>query len=272
MTDYEDRLVAMLADLRGNEAITVYDAEEGPLATWLAGPEHALEVIGKVADLALAPSMAGNFHRYGDLSCYWRATEDTTLGGETGLNHLVNACVGWVPHHVSEADWPASERGYRGLVGNVSEVYGPEAEAGAGADDDDDDEEGGLIELVLHGFDGTARTGDGAIAGFRAEDGVVLDASGHPEIWYSVNTSGTLVRLDLSYPEYLETLLLTRGLHGWQYLFADPHDPGFPEYFRLNIGPHLDFIARAFPHDDFSALRARYEAFTRAREEDRPGL
>ncbi|MFI6289616.1 hypothetical protein ACIBCM_33610 [Streptomyces sp. NPDC051018] len=79
--------------------------------------------------------------------------------------------------------------------------------------------------------------------------------------------SGTLVRLDLSYPEYLETLLLTRGLHGWQNLFADPHDPGFPEYFHLDVGPRLDFIARAFPHDDFSALRARYEAFTRAREE-----
>ncbi|WP_411084762.1 hypothetical protein [Streptomyces sp. cmx-18-6] len=257
MTGFEDRLVAMLASLRGNEAITVYDAEEGPLATWLAGPEHALEVIGKVAGLALAPSMVSNFHRYGALGCYWRATEDTTLGGEFRLNHLVNTCVGWVPPTISEADWPASERGYSRLVANVSEVYMPEA-----------DEEGELTELVLHGFDGTAHTGDGAIAGFRAEDGVVLDASGHPEIWYSVNTSGTLVRLDLSYPEYLETLLLTRGLHGWQYLFADPHDPGFPEYFHLDIGPHLDFIARAFPRSDFSALRARHEAFTRARKDD----
>jgi hypothetical protein len=258
MTGYEDRLVAMLADLRGNAAVTVHDVEEGPLATWLAGPEHALEVIRKVAGLALAPSMVGNFHRYRDLSCYWRATEDTALGGELGLNHLVNVCVGRAPHTVSEADWPASERGDHGLVANVSDVYGPEAE----------DEDGGLTELVLHGFDGTAHTGDGAITGFRAEDGIVLDKSGHPEIWYSVNTSGTLVRLDLSYPEYLETLLLTRGLHGWQYLFADPHDSGFPEHFHLNIGPRLDFIARAFPRDDFSALRARYEAFTRARKDN----
>ncbi|WP_159030036.1 hypothetical protein [Kitasatospora albolonga] len=257
MTGFEDRLVAMLAGLRENEAVTVYDAEEGPLATWLAGPEHALEVMEKAAGLALAPSMVGNFHRYGVLGCYWRATEDTTLGGEFGLNHLVNACVGSVPRTISEADWPTSERGYSGLVANVSEVYMPEV-----------DMEGELTELVLHGFDGNVHTGDGAIAGFRAEDGVVLDMSGHPEIWYSVNTSGTVVRLGLSYPEYLETLLLTRGLHGWQYLFADPHDPGFPEYFHLDIGRHLDFIARAFPRDDFSALRARHEAFTRARKDN----
>src|SRR5947209_621398 len=116
MTDYEDRLAAMLAGLRGNKAITVYDACEGSLATWLTGPEHALEVIRRVADLALAPSAVGNFHRYGNLGCYWRATEDTTLGGEFRLDHLVNACVGWVPHAVSEADWPPGERGYHGLV------------------------------------------------------------------------------------------------------------------------------------------------------------
>ncbi|WP_129843448.1 hypothetical protein [Streptomyces sp. RFCAC02] len=262
MTGYEDGLVAMLAGLRDNDAITVRVADKAPLATWLTGPEHALEVIRKVAGLALAPSMARNFHRYGDLCCYWRATEDTTIGGEVGLTHLVNACVGSVPDTVSEGDWPAPERGDHGRVANVSEVYGPGDEDG-----EDEEEEGGFTERVLHGFDGTAHTGNGAIAGFRAEDGVVLDGSGQPEIWYSVSTSGTLVRLGLSYPEYLEALLLTRGLHGWQYLFADPHDPGFPPYFRLDIGSGLDFIARTFPHDDFSALRARHEAFTRARKE-----
>ncbi|WP_052848764.1 hypothetical protein [Streptomyces avicenniae] len=264
MTRYEDRLGAMLAGLRRNAAFTVAHAEEGPLATWLDGPEHALQVIRKVTGLDLAPSMTGNFHRYGDLRCYWRGTADSTLGGELGLNHLVNACVGWVPGTVPEADWPASERRDNGEVTNVSEVYGPPTES------EDEEEDEPYTELVVHGFDGTAHTGDGAIAGFRAEGGVVLDASGNPEIWFSVNTSGTLVRLDLSYPQYLETLLLTRGLHGWQYLFADPHDPGFPEYFRLDIGRHIDLVARAFPEDDFSALRARYEAFTRAREAGRP--
>ena len=63
MTGYEDGLAAMLADLHRNEAITVDEVEEGSLATWLAGPEHALEVIRDVAGLTLAPSMAGNFHR-----------------------------------------------------------------------------------------------------------------------------------------------------------------------------------------------------------------
>jgi hypothetical protein len=179
------------------------------------------------------------------------------LGGEFSLTHLVNVCVGEVPERLSDAEWPAGEwpaeeRGrYRGLC-NISDVYGPDQE-----------------ERVLNAFDQQGLAGIGAVAGFvDGDDGfaTVDGTSGHPEIWCSVNTDGTLVRLDLTYPEYLEALLLTRRLFGWQYLYADPRDPGFG-YCHPDLGPDLDFLERTFPHDDFSELRARWNVQLRGGNE-----
>ncbi|MFI7275509.1 hypothetical protein [Streptomyces sp. NPDC049879] len=256
MTDFEDRLVAVFAELHSTGGITVDDADEGSLATWLTGPDQAFEVIRKVAGVRLAPLMAGNFHRYDELRCYWRgAGEDASIGGEFWLTHLVNVCVGSVPDGPPDAAWPAGawppEGPDRWYLCNVSEVFGPEER-----------------ELVVHAFDSQGKVGIGALAGFaRGDDGftTVDGTAGHPEIWFSVNTDGTLVRLDITYPEYLDALLLTRGLFGWQYLYADPRDPGFG-FYRPKLGPGLDFLERTFPQDDFSGLRARWNAHLRARD------
>ncbi|WP_405676601.1 hypothetical protein OG292_18280 [Streptomyces sp. NBC_01511] len=257
MTDFEGRLMAMLDELRSTEEITVDEAEEGSLATWITGPGHALEVIRKVAGVHLAPVMADSFHRYDGLRCYWRGTADSTIGGEFCLNHLVNVCVDEVPEGLSDTEWATEEwptgrhGGYRYLC-YTAEVDGPNEEEG-----------------MLHAFDQQFLTGTGGIAGFAVGDekfATVDGNPGHPEIWYSVNTDGTLLRLDITYPEYLETLLLTRGLLGWQYLYADPRDPGFG-YCRPRLGPDLDFLERTFPHDDFSGLRARWDAHLRVRDE-----
>ncbi|WP_436772458.1 hypothetical protein [Yinghuangia sp. YIM S09857] len=282
MADFEGRLAAMLDGLRSNDAIEVYDAEPGVLASWLTGPNHALDVIRRVAGTDLAPSMADNFHRYEGLGCYWRFRADGRIGGEFYLHHLVSACVGEVVDGVPDEEWSSSERStaewaeakraagedvrYR-LLCNISDVYGPNEE-----------------ERILNGFDQQGQSGIGGIAGFAAaeegeegkegeegEEGAggfatVGGESGQPEIWYSVNTDGTLVRLNLTYPEYLETLLLTRGLFGWQYLYADPHDPGLG-YRRTDLRLGLALLEQAFPDDDFSDLRARSDAHLRHRGE-----
>lgn len=255
MADIEGRLLAMLAELRSTEGIEVYHATEGPLATWLTGPEHALDVIRKADGIPLAPELFDDFHRHDELHCYWRgAGSDSTIGGEFWLTHLVNVAVGHVPAELPDTVWPLGARGDYGAVCDVSEVYGPDEE-----------------ERVLHGFDGQGLTGNGALAGFTVSDddecATLEGTPGHPEIWFSVNTDGTLVRLDLTYTEYLETLLLTRGLHGWQYLYAAPDDPGFGHY-GTDLGPRLDFLERTFPDDDFSPLRARWELH-RAHDEPR---
>ncbi|WTW99897.1 hypothetical protein OG216_44005 [Streptomycetaceae bacterium NBC_01309] len=258
MADFEDRLVAVLAELGSTEGIVVDEADEGRLGTWLTGPDHAFEVIRKVAGMRLAPFMADNFHRYERLGCYWwGAGEDEAIGGEFWLTHLVNVCVAEVPAGLPEADWPAeacphAEDGRYGYLCNISEVFGPNEE-----------------ELVVQAFDQQGLAGIGAVTGFACgDDGfTTVDGSpGHPEIWFSVNTDATLVRLDITYPEYLEMLLLTRGLFGWQYLYADPRDPGFGHH-RPDMGPDLDFLERTFPRDDFSELRARWDVHLRDRRE-----
>lgn len=45
VADFEDRLVAMLAELCSTEGIAVANADEGSLATWLTGPDQARDVI-----------------------------------------------------------------------------------------------------------------------------------------------------------------------------------------------------------------------------------
>lgn len=243
MTDYEDRALAVLAGLRAAEGITVYEEEAGSLATWLTGPEYTLDLIGRAAGLSLPPSMGRNFHRCDGLHSYWRAARQPAVGGEFFLDHLAGVCVVEVPAHVSEADWPLRERPG---VGCSQDVFGPDGE-----------------ELVVRTFDAHA-SGDGASAGFREdEDGAVALDGGQPEIWYAVSTEYSLLRLDLTYPEYLDALLLTRGLLNWQYLYADPHDPGFGPA-SAQLGPGLDFLERTFPRDDFSALRSRWESHARA--------
>ncbi|GAA3734060.1 hypothetical protein GCM10022225_15490 [Plantactinospora mayteni] len=74
------------------------------------------------------------------------------------------------------------------------------------------------------------------------------------------------MRLDITYPEYLDAMLLTRGLIHWPYLYADPNDPGFG-YAQADLRRDVDFLARTFPRDDFSDLRARADILARARDQ-----
>ncbi|GAA4622004.1 hypothetical protein GCM10023196_012460 [Actinoallomurus vinaceus] len=147
MADFEDRPAAIVAELRSTEGITVHHASEGSLATWLTGPGHALEVIRKAAGVHLAPLMAGNFHRYNELHCYWWAA-DGTIGGEFWLKHLVNVCVDSVPDGLSDAEWPVPERGFDRL-GTSCEVFDPDGE-----------------ERIVSVFDGQGLVGTGAVVGF----------------------------------------------------------------------------------------------------------
>ncbi|MER6012901.1 hypothetical protein [Streptomyces bluensis] len=90
------------------------------------------------------------------------------------------------------------------------------------------------------------------------------------EVWFS-DLAGTgkdphppgYVKLDLTFTEYVETLLLTKGLHGWQYLFADVSftDPAL-EHLHLVEGLRngLDAFADLFPGQDYAPLTSRLEA------------
>ncbi|MFD5709154.1 hypothetical protein ACFWHW_01970 [Streptomyces pharetrae] len=68
-------------------------------------------------------------------------------------------------------------------------------------------------------------------------------------------------KLDLTLVEYEEALLLTKGAHGWQYLFADISlaEPGM-SHVAERLGTALEVLPAIFPDDDFAPLRVRLEA------------
>jgi hypothetical protein len=68
------------------------------------------------------------------------------------------------------------------------------------------------------------------------------------------------VKLDLTYPEYLEQLAITKGTLGWQYLFTDlslDHED-FDEVKR-QLAAMLEVFPRLFPAWDYRDLASRLE-------------
>ncbi|QXE38326.1 hypothetical protein KQY30_32920 [Streptomyces sp. GMY02] len=68
------------------------------------------------------------------------------------------------------------------------------------------------------------------------------------------------IKLDLTYHQYLETLVLTKGTRGWQYLFADV---SFRDLALGDIGDSVkkmtDVFPRLFPEHDYTSLQRRLE-------------
>ncbi|MFE7107896.1 hypothetical protein ACFU98_22725 [Streptomyces sp. NPDC057575] len=88
------------------------------------------------------------------------------------------------------------------------------------------------------------------------------------EVWYydmELNKVGgwdrQYVQLDLTYPEYLEHLAVTKGTFGWQYLFADVllGHPDF-ESVKNQLTTMLEVFPRLFPAWDYADLSRRLEA------------
>jgi hypothetical protein len=243
MTEFEERVRATLAEVRSHPAFRVDLAVEGSVTAWLTGPGHMLDTIRTVAGIDFGAGMGRNFHRFDGLGLAWSAAGDLSIGGEFWLTNLARVCVGRVPDHVTAAQWPGS----RTPTSSRLDAYDP-VDSG---------------EHTLYGFDGAGYRGTGAAAGFAAgrdgDDGpLALDKTvGLPEIWFYVVTDRNLVRLDLDYPGYLDAMLRTRGFLHWQYLYADPADPWFSGPHRPDLRRHVDFLATAFPDEDFSDLATR---------------
>ncbi|GAB3440863.1 hypothetical protein [Actinophytocola sediminis] len=107
----------------------------------------------------------------------------------------------------------------------------------------------------LRVIDTAPQGGSGDIAGLRLVEGSA------PEVWFYDAGLHRIHRLDLGYAEYLDTVLLTKGTTGWQYLFADVQ-LGAAE---LNTPASMletmfDTFPTAFPDHDYSALRQRWQA------------
>ncbi|MEV6130665.1 hypothetical protein AB0M05_28190 [Streptomyces violaceusniger] len=68
-------------------------------------------------------------------------------------------------------------------------------------------------------------------------------------------------KLDLTYNTYVEALVLSKGLHGWQYLFADISFTKRPfKKYGESLRNGFDVFAQLFPDLDYSPLIERLEA------------
>jgi len=117
-----------------------------------------------------------------------------------------------------------------------------------------------LSELRV--MDQTPRSGAGMLTYLRLSPG-----SGPLEVWYSdIAAIGIppyppgFIRMDITYSEYLDALILTKGTYGWQYLYTDISlTAGFSETAEYLEGM-LSLFPECFPGHDYSDLQARLEA------------
>ncbi|MCX4677171.1 hypothetical protein OG413_18010 [Streptomyces sp. NBC_01433] len=110
-----------------------------------------------------------------------------------------------------------------------------------------------LSELSI--LDDISRGGGGQLATMR-----FLPNVSSPDIWF-LDRFHTFVKLDLDYREYLDNLFVTKGVTGWQYLFADV-PLGAREYdsIRESLKTMLQVLPEHFPNYEYAPLAARLEA------------
>jgi hypothetical protein len=118
-----------------------------------------------------------------------------------------------------------------------------------------------LSELRV--IDHTPRSGAGMLTYIRLQPG-----KSPLEIWYSdIADIGEdpyppgFVRMDITYCQYLDALVVTKGTYGWQYLYTDVslRRGGFRETVTYLRGM-LQTFPELFPRYEYAPLRARLEA------------
>ncbi|OKI38305.1 hypothetical protein A6A29_10030 [Streptomyces sp. TSRI0281] len=88
------------------------------------------------------------------------------------------------------------------------------------------------------------------------------------EIWYSAiaDIGGDpylpgFIKMNITYCQYLDAMILTKGTYGWQYLYTDISlsRGDFHETVKYLQGM-LSVFPEIFPQHDYGDLRARLEA------------
>ncbi|MGV9847830.1 hypothetical protein ACWDWU_03360 [Streptomyces sp. NPDC003442] len=190
----------------------------------------AIDFFDEFDNVALGSSLRECNIWFTELSCRWRSkSRSPELGGEFRIRDLYDSILLPPPQFTSET---ANE--------SDLEVYGQ-----------------------LRVVDFPQYAGTGHFAAIRIQE--YVDPL---EMWYydmrlstAPGIDSDLVKLDLTYCQYLETLLLTKGVFGWQYLFADITLRGI--VFRETVERlkrMLEVFPELFPHHDYGALATRLEA------------
>lgn len=97
------------------------------------------------------------------------------------------------------------------------------------------------------------RSGSGDMAAIK-----IVNRQIEPKVYW-VPAAEEPIELSISYPEYMEHILKVRGLHFWQFLFADLS----LDVVEFNLGEELEerlpYLTMLFPDEDFGEYFERFE-------------
>ena len=206
-------------------ALDSIETESRPLDESLllpAGPAEARAVIVEHVEPLVAERLSEYYFPAEEVHLSWNSVDGPFVGGEFCITNVVTCLSGW---HPPLEDAALTHEGRRTLAS-------------------------------LKVMDQEPYAGTGRATGLR-----VTSQSAEPEIWYHDPTRSRLERLDLTYGTYLDTVLVTKGAFGWQYLFADT-ELGQPEFREVaeNLTESFSLFSSAFPQYDYAPLISRLEA------------
>ncbi|MFE1310369.1 hypothetical protein [Streptomyces sp. NPDC058755] len=223
-SDFAGRSAHAVRELSALDSI---ETETRPLDESLllpTGPAEARAVLLEHVEPLAADRLSEYYFPVEEVHLSWNSVDGPFVGGEFCITNIVTCLTRWHPPMEDAALTPEERRVLAGLKIMDEEPY----------------------------------AGTGRATGLRASS-----QSPEPELWYHDATRSRLERLDLTYGTYLDTVLVTKGAFGWQYLFADI-DLGQPEFGEVveNLTEAFALFSSAFPQRAYAPLKARLEART----------
>ena len=223
MVDYdpkpiEQRFLTMIESLKRSDAISFNGEKKGAISKWVVDSAAGFSLLEELQAVTLDPSLEEYHIRNKNLGIHWY---EAGASGGAGGEFVLRELVEAVVSGPPDAS---------------SVLYDEERELFRQLRVIDYKPEGGIVSFAA------VRLADDTIA---------------PQTWVYWFPHGAFA-LDLDYREYLEALLLTRGLYGWQFLYADVRlaDDRFVSLVDL-IRTGLDFLKEALPDPRYEELEIR---------------
>jgi hypothetical protein len=108
-----------------------------------------------------------------------------------------------------------------------------------------------LLKQGFRFFDFRSASGD--MAAVKVDNGQIK-----PNVYW-VPAAEEPIKLSISYPEYMEHILKTRGLHYWEYLFSNVNLDDVDFNLEDELTERLPYLTMLFPDEDFSEYFDRLE-------------
>ncbi|WP_412516463.1 hypothetical protein K8Z49_37785 [Actinomadura madurae] len=223
---FQERYVGVVEQLLASPLVSVKHQESGQDVRGGAGADLMFAELAEEFDLHLDDAFRSLYFPSRQLHVVWRLTADGTRGGEFCLQNIIEWAVnGWRPD-----DWTLPPEDYARLTGLNTIDYEPHA-------------------------------GSGSVTAISVPDARPLPIGMDTKIWYYDAGEHRLQQLDVDYADYLDSVLLTVGVHGWQYLFADVNlTREVPPSIVAGLECCLTVLPEILPGNNYEPLRRRFDA------------